>query len=202
MKLNIAAILIALCLSIALSCNGPQVEDTVSEKPVFVAGSGWMVQDSQRVNSIRVLRDSLDSTLGKGDYTSVSLAPDFIGIGDDLTYFTKNDSIIAMSYAFYSDDLVVRLMYILQDDQLTWAQTRVWNRTGVQPDATQVQFYLDNDTIFYVTEKYVELKEGEPPTKMGMMDSTPSQRDRDTLIAELSKYWDPIYQLVVNNNNQ
>ena len=92
---------------------------------------------------------------------------------------------------------------MLQNNNLVWAQTRVWKRTGDQPDATQVQFYLDSDSLFYVTEKYVELGEGEPPAIIGSMAPRPSNRSKDSLMLELKSNWDPIYKLVLDDiNNQ
>ncbi len=60
----------------------------------------------------------------------------------------------------------------------------------------EIYFFVDSDTLYYVSERSIDLVGGKPPAEISQLPHDPSQRPREELDKQLHKNWDKIYDLV------
>lgn len=156
----------------------------------------WMVLDSNRFLRNDTLYKEARLMGAQGDAERYSFVPHVFDPFDDIAYIVKDGELLYVRMMYTREQQTMHQDYSLDNGELGWARFRIWDKVPGMEQGREVYFFVDSDTLYYVSERTIDLVGGEPPAEISQLPLDPSQRPREELEKELHEYWDKIYDLV------
>jgi hypothetical protein len=177
-------------------CGGSEEKGTVEQVEAEDTMADWMVLDSNRFLRNDTLFKEARMMGAMGEANQYSFVPHVFDPFDDITYTVKDGELLHVRMMYSREQQTMHQEYSLDSGELGWARFRIWDKVPGMEQGREVYFFVDSDTLYYVSERTIDLVGGEPPAEISQLPLDPSQRSREELDKELRKYWDKIYDLV------